>query len=138
MYFLLYNINSFRDLQRYIIILQAAAMAVYIIIPTRQDLRPVIFERDNILTWCVALLYRIDTNTGVCPSLHVAISIALASVWLKQRYASVWLRYFIVISAMMVCLSTVFLKQHSVVDFLAAIPICLLAEQIVYGSKPRS
>ena len=42
-------------------------MAVYIIFPNRQDLRPLVFPRDNLLTKGVALLYSVDTNTNVCP-----------------------------------------------------------------------
>ena len=32
----------------------------------------------------------------------------------------------------LVCLSTAFIKQHSIVDAFAAIPMCLLAEIILY------
>ena len=33
----------------------------------------------------------------------------------------------------MVCLSVCFIKQHSSIDVLAALPVCLLAELLVYG-----
>ena len=33
----------------------------------------------------------------------------------------------------MICLAVCFVKQHSAVDVLAALPVCLLAECIVYG-----
>ena len=68
-YFALYDVDSFKRLQTFIMITQAAAMIVYIVFPTRQDLRPEVFPRDNFLTACVGFLYRFDTNTGVCPSL---------------------------------------------------------------------
>ena len=32
-----------------------------------------------------------------------------------------------------VCLSVCFVKQHSAVDVFAAVPVCLLAEALVYG-----
>jgi len=35
----------------------------------------------------------------------------------------------------MICLSTMFIKQHSAVDFFAALPVCLLAEGIVYKDR---
>ena len=72
LYFALHNIDSFKKLSTYIIITQVAAMAIYILFPTRQDLRPESFPRENFLTQIVALLYHFDTNTNVCPSLHVA------------------------------------------------------------------
>ena len=132
-YFLLYNVDSFKRLQIFIMITQAVAMAIYIIFPNRQDLRPVEFPRDNFLTQCIALLYSFDTNTGVCPSLHVAYSMGIASVWLKEKGVSRWWKAFVVVAVVLICLSTMFIKQHSAVDFFAALPVCLLAEILVYG-----
>ena len=139
-YFLLYNVDSFKRLQTFIIVTQVAAMAVYIIFPNRQDLRPTEFARDNFLTRCIAILYRFDTNTGVCPSLHVAYSLGIASVWLKEKGVNILWKFFVVVAVILICLSTMFIKQHSAVDFFAALPVCLLAEAIVYGKdywKPR-
>lgn len=132
-YFLLYNVDSFMRLQTYFIIMQVTAISIFVLFPTRQDLRPVLFERDNLLTRCVGFLYSIDTNTGVCPSMHVAISLGMASVWLKQRDVSGLWKTFVVAAVILICLSTVFLKQHSVVDFFVALPVCLLAEVMVFG-----
>lgn len=139
-YFLLYNVDSFKRLQIFIIVTQICAMTVYILFPNRQDLRPEVFPRDNFLTRCIGLLYAADTNTGVCPSLHVAYSIGIASVWLKQKEASRLWKCFVVTAVALICLSTMFIKQHSAADFFAALPVCLLAEVIVYGRdywKPR-
>lgn len=132
-YFLLYNVDSFKRLQTFIIITQATAMLIYILFPTRQDLRPVVFPRENFLTQCVDFLYSFDTNTGVCPSLHVAYSIGIASVWLKVKNISRWWKGFVVVAVILICLSTMFIKQHSAVDVFAALPVCLLAEGLVYG-----
>lgn len=132
-YFLLYHVDSFRRLQTYIIVTQVTAMAIYILFPSRQDLRPEVFPRDNFLTQCIALLYRLDTNTGVCPSLHVAYSMGIASVWVKEKPAPRWWKMFVVTAVALICLSTMFIKQHSAVDFFVALPVCILAEAIVYG-----
>ena len=132
-YFLLYNVDSFRRLQTYIIITQLLAMAIYILFPSRQDLRPAVFPRDNFLTDCVAFLYRVDTSTGVCPSLHVAYSIAMASVWLREKGIRPFRKGFVVAAVILICLSTMFIKQHSAADFFAALPVCLVGEWIVYG-----
>lgn len=132
LYFLLYNVDSFKKLQTYIIITQVVAMAIYIIYPSCQNLRPTEFPRDNFLTDCVGLLYSLDTNTGVCPSLHCAYSIGIASVWLREKNVSKLWKTFVVIAVILICLSTMFIKQHSAVDFFAAIPVCLLAEILVF------
>ena len=135
LYFLLYNVEGFKDLQKFIIITQVVAMVAYILFPSRQDLRPLVFPRDNFLTQCVSLLYSADTNTGVCPSLHVAYSLGIASVWLKEKTASKPWKVFVVIAVLLICLSTMFIKQHSAVDFFAALPVCLLAEWMIFGKK---
>ena len=136
-WFLLYNVDSFKRLQTYIIVTQLTAMAIYILSPSRQDLRPAIFPRDNFLTNCIRILYAFDTNTGVCPSLHVAYSIGIASVWTKEKGASIWWKSFVVVAVILICLSTMFIKQHSAVDFFAALPVCLLAEFIIYH-RPKA
>ncbi len=136
-YFALYNIQSFRNLSYYIIITQAVAVFIYILFPTRQELRPELFPRDNFLTSCVAFLYRIDTSTGVCPSLHVAISGGIVSVWCKEKDVSPFWKGFIIIAAVLICLSTMFIKQHSAVDVFAAILLCLLAEWCIFGKKQQ-
>ncbi len=139
-WFLLYDVRGFKGLQIFFIVTQVVAILCFIFFPTRQDLRPNVFPRENFLTNMVAFLYRIDTNTGVCPSLHVAFSLGVASAWLKEKSASVGVKVFVLSFVVLVCFSVVFIKQHSVLDILAAIPVCLLAEWIAYGKaywKPR-
>ena len=136
-YFGLYNVDSFKRLQTYIIITQLVAMAVYIIYPSCQQLRPTKLPRDNFLIDGVRLLYTLDTNTGVCPSLHCAYSFGIASVWLREKGVSRIWKSLILFSVILICLSTMFLKQHSVNDFLAAIPLGILAEVSVFYVIPK-
>jgi len=138
LYFALYNTDGFKRLQTFIIVTQVVAMAVYIIFPTRQDLRPEVFPRDNFLTDIVKFLYFFDTNTGVCPSLHVGYSLGIASAWLKEKEVHWGVKTFVVVFVATICISVAFVKQHSVVDILAAIPLGILAEFIAYGSWWKS
>ena len=132
LYFALYNPKNFVRLQKYIIITQIVAMAIYIIFPNRQDLRPTEFPRDNFLTDVMGLIYSFDTNTGVCPSLHVAYSLGIASTWLREKSASKPVKVFVVVAVFFICISVAFVKQHSVVDIFAALPLCALAEWLVF------
>ena len=133
LFFMLYDVDSFRRLSVYIIITQVVAMAVYVIYPSRQDLRPAVMPRDNPLCMLMAFIYSVDTPTGVCPSLHVAYSLGIMSVWLRSKDASRGFKAFMVALAISICLSTAFVKQHSFVDIFAALPLSLLAETLVYG-----
>ena len=133
LYFLRWDVPSFRKLQIFIMITQAVAMLIYILWPSRQDLRPEVFPRQNFLTWVMGVIYAFDTNTGVCPSLHVAYSIGIASVWLREKAVRPLWRGLIALLCVLISISTAFVKQHSVLDILAALPLGLLAEGLVYG-----
>ena len=133
LYFLLYDIDSFRRLQIFIMITQAVAMLAYIIYPSIQDLRPAVMPRRNVFTAILSFIYAFDTPTGVCPSLHVAYSMGIMSTWLKYQGARAGFKAFIVIFVIVICLATAFVKQHSFVDIFWALPVSLLAEILVFG-----
>ena len=133
LYTILYKIDRFRQIQIFIMITQAVAMACYILWPSRQDLRPDSFARDNALTRLMAFIYSFDTSTGVCPSLHAAYIIGVLSVAWKDREFPRWGKAALLFMTVMVCAAVCFVKQHSALDVLAALPVCLLAEWIVFG-----
>ena len=135
LYFLLYDIDSFKRLQIFIMITQAVAMLIYIIYPSIQTGRPEVMPHDNFLCHLMSFIYAFDTPTGVFPSLHVAYSLGIASVWCKYRKAPVWWKVFVVCSVIMICISVAFVKQHSVLDIMLALPVGLIAEHFVFERK---
>ena len=135
LYTLLFDVPRFRKIQIFIMITQAVAMICYILWPTRQDLRPEVFPRENFATWILGILYAFDTNTGVCPSLHVGYSLGIASTWLREKIVPKWVRIAIAAWCGVICISVAFVKQHSVADIFAAIPMCLFAEWFVFFRK---
>ncbi len=132
-YTLFYDVERFKQLQWYIIITQLVGMLCYIVYPSVQDLRPETFERSNVFTWLMGFIYGFDTPTGVCPSLHVAYSVAIISVLGKDRDISWVVKTLLTLLVIMICLAVCFVKQHSFVDVVAALPVCLLGEAIVFG-----
>ena len=97
-------------------------MTIFLIVscvyPNCQDLRPTEFLHHNIFTDMVSALYRTDTPTNVLPSIHVFNSLAIFYAINESRQLE---RHRIVragtgILALLIVLSTMFLKQHSVVD----------------------
>lgn len=130
---LLYDAERFKKVQTFIMITQGVAMLCYILWPSRQDLRPEVFPRENFLTAIMAFIYEFDTSTGVCPSLHVAYSLGILSVGLKDDTISKPWKAALTVFVVMICVSVCFVKQHSALDVLAALPVCLLAEIILYG-----
>ena len=132
-YLALYNPDNFKGMMKFIITTQVVAMIIYIIFPNRQDLRPTEFLNENIFTFIMGLIYKFDTSTNVCPSLHVAYSIGIASTFLKEKSVSKLSKTLITVFCFMICISVAFVKQHSVVDIFAAIPVCIIAEWIAFG-----
>ena len=132
------DVPRFRKLQIHIMILQAVSTLCYILWPSRQDLRPAVFPRENVLTALMGFIYAFDTPTGVLPSLHAAISLALASAGLRDPDLRPALRAALVFWVLMICVSVCFVKQHSALDVLAAVPVWLAGDFAVYGTKRRA
>lgn len=131
-YYFFYDVQRFKQLDLYMFVTQIVAMAIYILFPSRQDLRPEVFPRENFFTWIMGLIYTFDTNTGVCPSLHVAYSLAIFSVMVRDEHLPKWFKWALGLFVIMVALSTNFVKQHSFLDVLAAIPTAMVGEAIIY------
>ena len=140
LYYFLLDTERFSQLSKFIIVTQVIAMAAYILYPSRQDLRPEVMPRENVLTQLMAFIYSFDTSTGVCPSLHVGYSMGVLSVFWKDNKVSRWWKWAVLVIVVMICLAVCFVKQHSAVDIFAALPVCLVAELLVFWKsywKPR-
>ena len=138
LYTLFYDIDAFERMMKFIIITYSVTMIIYLVFPTCQELRPIAFERDNILTRFMTRFYRFDTNTNVCPSIHVIGSLAvMLTAFHCRRLRGVKWKVAFGLTAILICISTVFLKQHSVLDVLAALPICAMAYFICFLRKEK-
>ena len=104
------------------------------IFPNGLNLRPSTFARDNIFVDLVRFIYRADTSTNVLPSLHVYNSIgcyiAIRNSQKLRQYK--WVQNGSLVLTVSIVLSTMFLKQHSVVDVIAAIVMIYFIYQFVY------
>lgn len=114
-------------------------MSVFLFIsavwPNRLMLRPVIMPRNNIFTDLVKNLYVADTPTNVFPSIHVFNTLAvITAVWSSDSdYArKPFMRYGTLVFGILIILSTMFLKQHSVIDVACAFLMWYLCRVLVY------
>ena len=116
-------------------------MTIFLIIctiyPNGQDLRTDLSNADNVFASAVYSLYQTDTNTNVFPSIHVFNSIGimigiLKSEWLKGKRFRIPIQACSVILAVLITLSTVFLKQHSCIDVIGAVIMAIALYFIVY------
>ena len=129
----LFDVPAFKKLMYFIMITYTITSVIYIIYPTKQELRPAEFSGDNIFIAIINGLYNFDTNTNVCPSLHVIGSFAvLFTSWHCKRFKTFWWQLGFLAATVLICLSTVFLKQHSVIDIWTALAVCAVAYPFAY------
>ncbi len=132
-YAFFFDIPAFENYIKYTIYTYFVTLIIYIIYPTAQELRPVTFERQNIFTDIVSMLYGFDTNTNVCPSIHVIGSFAVYFAARKSKLFSTFLwRTVFFVMTVLISVSTVFLKQHSVLDIFYALILCAVCYPFVY------
>lgn len=125
-------------MMHFVMITYTVTIVIYFLFPTYQALRPEVFPRDNALTRFIAGFYVFDTNTNVCPSLHVIGSLAaFFAFWYAPVFSAKKWRIASAIAAFLICISTVFMKQHSVLDVLAALPLCAIAYYFAYRKPPK-
>lgn len=102
--------------------------------PNGLHLRPDNFPRDNIFADMVKILYQTDTSTNVLPSIHVynslAIFFAINDCKKLQNYKTI--RMGAAILTILIILSTMFLKQHSILDVVLGIVISYSAYLLIY------
>jgi membrane-associated phospholipid phosphatase len=90
--------------------------------------RPVEVVGEGFGAWGLRFLYGADPPRNCFPSLHVAVSFVSAlAVGLVNREVGRWA----IGSATLVALSTLFTKQHYVVDVLAGVAMALLAGRLL-------
>lgn len=139
----LFFIKDKEDYRRYMYFLIlgfTAALLIYWLFPNGQNLRPTLPIYDNFAEKLVGILYRNDTNTNICPSLHVILCIGVAaSVFHNKNYKLLqkwWMRLLITAVLLIISVSTVFLKQHSVIDVASASVLGGLLYVICYRLLP--
>ena len=137
LYTLLYNIPAFRRMMWFIILTYSFALVTYLLFPNCQHLRPTLLGGD-LLTRFTAKLYAADTNTNVCPSIHVLGAFAVQFAAMKSRIFRGWKwQTAFWISTVLISSSTVFLRQHSIIDIFAALAIAALAYLLQFILYPR-
>ena len=104
------------------------------IVPNGTDLRPAYIYGNDIFTRTVRALWHTDTSTNVFPSIHVFNSVTLALAYhhcarLRGR-KWLWVRVSADLLCVSIILSTMLLKQHSVIDVMGGIILALTLDAV--------
>ncbi|HEY5466664.1 MAG TPA: phosphatase PAP2 family protein [Clostridia bacterium] len=133
-YLLFRDVPTFKRYMWFIIIGFSLSLAICALFPNGQNLRPTVFADSSIFTRIVQALYRTDTNTNVLPSMHVVGCVAVVlAVFYCKSLKNGWIRSGTVLMATLISASTLLIKQHSVLDLLAALAVSVPVWGIVYG-----
>ena len=130
LYFFFKDKQSFYQLAKFLITGMTFFLVVCTVFPNGLHLRPVVFTHDDIFIELVKFIYRTDTPTNVLPSLHVYNSIGCYIAISKDERLcqKKWMKPATFITTVLIIMSTMFLKQHSVIDVCAA----FLTAYVVY------
>lgn len=127
LYFLRHSLTDYYRLCFFLFAGMTICLLIYTLLPNGQGLRPLAMPRDNLACRLVQMIYQADTPTNVAPSIHVLNSVGVHLVLSKSRcfQEKPLLRGASLVLAVAICLSTVFIKQHAVVDGLLALLLSL-------------
>lgn len=139
LYFIFINKNKKEYYQ--LILNMMMGMTIFLIVsyiyPNVLHLRPSEFPRENVFTDMVRWLYRTDTPTNVLPSIHVfnslAVHMSLTNCEALRDHKDV--RYGSLVLTLLIILSTMFLKQHSVIDVCCGATLALFGYLFFYPQK---
>ena len=126
--------DQYYQLSTNLMIGMALFLLISLVWPNGHTLRPAVLPRDNVFTRLVVMIYSSDTSTNVFPSIHVFNTIAMHtavshSTTLKKHP---WAVRFSGIIAVSIVLSTMFIKQHTVIDVVGAMGLNLVTWYLLY------
>lgn len=105
--------------------------------PNGLNLRPQNLVHGNLFTDVVILLYSHDSPTNVFPSIHVFNSLAIHTAIARSRMLDQdrWIKWASFVLTVAIIASTLFLKQHSVLDVIGGIVLAIITYLIFYKSR---
>lgn len=136
LFFIFASKNDFYKLCANLFIGMTICLIIYTIWPNGHNLRVDLHSlgRSNIFTQLLSYVYTVDTATNVFPSIHVFNSVAayIAIKKNEQLKKYKWIQSSALILTTLICMSTVLLKQHSILDILGAFALNIAMYFIVY------
>lgn len=110
---------------------------IFLLFPSYINLRPAIVYGDDLCAHLVRFLYVIDDSRNVCPSLHVSFCVIMMLIYNRgeHNYAA---RLAFNAWNVTIMMSTLFLRQHSVIDFMAGIIFGLAVDGIVQRALKKA
>ena len=137
MYFLFCEREEFCRLMYFGMIGMTVFLLISYVYPNGLAIRPEHLAGDSVFIKLTRYVYSVDTSTNVLPSIHVfnSIGIYLAVKDSDNLRKKKGIRYASLTITVLIILSTMFVKQHSVVDVIAGLLLSCVASDLIYGGR---
>lgn len=137
LYFFFTNKDDYYRICAFLFIGMTISMIICTMWPNGHDLRPTDITRDSFCMDLIRGLWKTDTSTNVFPSIHVynSIGVHVAIMHSEQLKDKKLVKAGSFVLMVSICLATVFLKQHSVMDGIGAIVLAMFMYRLVYGAE---
>lgn len=133
-YFMLKNKEDFMNLCFLMFTGMTICLLIYFVFPNGHRLRGIIPD-NGIFCDIMRFVYSIDPPINVCPSIHVSSTTAIYMVIHRSetfRYHTI-VKFISLLTTVFICLSTVFLRMHSVIDVFFGFLLSAILCSITYG-----
>lgn len=137
MYFLFCEREVFCRLMYFGMIGMTVFLLISYVYPNGLAIRPEHLIGESVFIKLTRYVYSVDTSTNVLPSIHVfnSIGIYLAVKDSDNLRKKKGIRYASLTITVLIILSTMFVKQHSVVDVIAGLLLSCVASDLIYGGR---
>jgi len=135
LYFFFTDKQSYYKLCIFLFTGMTVSMLICTFFPNGTNLRVAVDGSKNICSRLVAMVHAADTPTNIFPSVHAynSLGIHFSIINSQALREKVWLRRCSFLLMIAICLSTVVLKQHSVIDVAGAVILAYVMYPFVYG-----
>lgn len=113
-------------------------LIIYTILPNGQLLRPRTMPDDSLLTQLVFFIYHLDPSINSCPSIHALNTMICQDALMRcdALRGHPLVKTLTGVLSVLICIATVCLKQHSILDVFAATVLFIILDCIVYRNVP--
>ena len=126
------NGPAFTRYALFIILGFSGSLLICMLFPNCQLLRADLSQPDSLSEFIVAAIYAADTPTNVLPSMHVVGCLGvMAAIFDGEEFVHRG-RWFFVLWGLAICASTVFVKQHSILDVIAGVAFGAVLYLLIY------
>lgn len=130
--------NEFVKIALFLTLGMMVACIVYTLFPNGQTLRPELNGYDAPLIRLIQLIYSNDTPNNSAPSIHVIYSVAAHAAiafYNNNRKRIAWINMASLILSVLCIMSTVFIKQHSMIDLIFGLIVSAVLYILIYGRR---